>query len=237
MQEKTAIIIPTYNEKENIETLINKIKKIYPGILVVVVDDNSPDGTAGSVRMLAKKYKKITLIRRWKKIGLASAYQHAFYEILKDENILFIATMDADLSHDPMDLIKLLAASAENSVIVGSRYVKGGRIENWTIKRRLLSKYGNLYARIITGIPVNDMTAGFVVYFHEILRSILKTDIKSEGYAFQIEMKYRAHRAEGLVKEVPITFRERENGVSKLSKKIILEGIITPLQLRFRKHR
>lgn len=233
MRNKFAIAIPTYNEAENIQNLIVAIKKKYPDIKIFVVDDNSPDGTSLIVRQLSSQYSDINLLQRRQKQGLASAYLAAFQKILSDKSIGYIITMDADFSHDPADLKKLLSASVNFELVIGSRYVRGGNVENWNFYRRLLSRLGNLYAEWVTGAPIKDLTAGFVIYKRELLEKILSDGVKCEGYAYQIEMKYLARKYRAKTKEVPITFRERAKGKSKLNRGIVLEGIIAPWYLRF----
>lgn len=233
MLKEFAIAIPTYNEAANIKLLLPKLNQRYPGIKIFVVDDNSPDGTAEIVEELAKRFPHTELMKRPHKQGLASAYLHAFGKILLDKDTRYIVTMDADFSHDLDDLTKLLNSAAHYDLVVGSRYVPGGNIENWGLWRRALSRFGNLYARRVTGIPLADLTAGFVLYRRDLLERILKSGIESGGYAYQIEMKYLAYRHGAKMKEVPITFRERVNGKSKLSNAVVFEGVIAPWHLRF----
>lgn len=233
MQDGVAIAIPTYNEIDNIQKLIPALKEVYSEAKIFVIDDNSPDGTADAVRRLATQFNGIELIWRPEKKGLAAAYLEAFQEILKNPYIQYIATMDADLSHSPQDLRTILKASADSDLVVGSRYVPGGAIQNWNLWRRALSKYGNHYARYITGVPIRDLTAGFVMYRRNVLEKILRTGISSTGYAYQIEMKYVAYKQGARLKEVPITFCDRGGGVSKLEHGVVWEGIFRPWRLRF----
>lgn len=233
MQDKLAIVIPTYNEKDNIRKLVVSLSDIFPQARILVVDDNSPDGTAEIVQELSFKNERVRLLWREQKQGLASAYLDAFARILPDESIHYVATMDADFSHNPADLPRLLVHAEKHGVVVGSRYIPGGNVENWSLTRKLMSRMANFYARSITGVPVADLTAGFVVYHRDILGRILRELVKSEGYAYQIEMKYLAHRLGSSIKEVPITFRERAFGESKLSKGVIWEGMHTPWRLRY----
>lgn len=233
LHAKLAIVIPTYNEKENIRKLIFSLLQLFPASRIFVVDDNSPDGTTEVVRRLALEHEDVKLIWRERKQGLASAYLDAFARILPDDTIEYIATMDADFSHHPQDLLSLLLEAEEHDLVVGSRYVAGGRVSNWSILRRLLSRYANFYASWVTGVPIEDLTAGFVVYHRNILGRILQEFVKSEGYAYQIEMKYLAHRHGAKIKEVPINFRERTTGKSKLGSRVIFEGIVIPWYLRF----
>ncbi len=236
MEEKTVIAIPTYNEKGCVEKLIRAIKKLHPKVRITVIDDNSPDGTAETVEALARAYEGITLLSRPGKLGMASAYMTAFKAILNDPNITRIITMDADFSHNPDDLSRLSGVMEQgNDLVVGSRYIEGGKTENWSVRRRLLSKYANIYARTITGIPVADLTSGFVAYHRKILERIVEKGTTSNGYAFQIEMKFLAHRYGAAIAEVPIVFRERQGGISKFSGMMILEGLLTPWHMRFLK--
>lgn len=235
MHEQTIVVIPTYNEKENITTLIESIKRMHPRIRIVVVDDDSPDKTGDVVHDLTKKYRDIRLISRTCKKGFASACLDAFATVLTDATIQYVITMDADFSHDPQDIKKLLEKMKEYDIVVGSRYVHGGSIENWSIWRRLLSKYGNIYAHFVMHIPIHDLTTGFVAYRHEILKHIIQRNIESHGYAFLMEIKYVAHMLGARITEVPIIFRERKSGESKLNIQIIREGIATPFRLRIKR--
>lgn len=235
MEEKTTIVIPTYNERENIVGLIASIKKWYPHVTIFIVDDNSPDGTGMVADALAESHTGVSVLHRSLKSGIGIAYRDAFRKILNNEDVLYVITMDADFSHDPEDLKKLFASVRENDIVVGSRYVPGGKVENWSRWRRVLSRYGNLYTRVILGARIHDMTAGFVLYRREFLERIMQKEISSNGYAFQMEMKYAAHTLGGRMQEVPITFRERRNGTSKLDKEVIWEGLLLPLRIRFTK--
>lgn len=232
MHSKTAVVIPTYNEKENIRKLVLTLRDLLPAVRIFVVDDNSPDGTAQVVQELSAQDHRVRLIFRDSKQGLASAYLDAFARIIPDETIEYIVTMDADFSHRPHDVPRLLQHVPEYGLVVGSRYVPGGTIENWDFLRKLISKYANVYARAITGAPVADLTAGFVVYHRELLGRILMQDIRSDAYGYQIEMKHLAHRAGARIKEVPITFRERNSGKSKFGWRSVWEGVTMPWYLR-----
>lgn len=234
IDKNLVIAIPTYNEKENIRKLVVALLHLLPQVRLMVVDDNSLDGTAQAVQELAEKYPNVRLIWREKKQGLASAYLDAFARIIPDETIHYIATMDADFSHHPVDLLSLLEYIKDYELVIGSRYVPGGSIINWNFLRRLLSRCANKYARVITGVPIEDLTAGFAIYRRELLAQILGQILKSEGYAYQIEMKYRADKLGAKIKEVPITFRERQRGKSKLNRAVIWEGIIMPWSLTFK---
>ncbi len=227
------VIIPTYNEKENIAAIINAVMGLNADFHVLIIDDGSPDGTANIVRSLFPSYPgKLFLEERRGKLGLGTAYIHGFKWCLKN-GYHFICEMDADFSHNPKDLIRLHEACEQGAgVAVGSRYVKGGKLENWPVDRILLSKGASLYTRIITGMPVMDPTAGFVCYRREVLEKINLNQIHFIGYAFQIEMKFTAWKLGFSIREVPITFIDRKLGASKMSKGIIQEGILGVLQLR-----
>lgn len=232
MQNRLAIVIPTYNEKQNIQKLIPALLERYPAAKIFVVDDNSPDGTAEVVQRYGSQFENVRLIFRHQKEGLASAYLDAFARLVASETIEFILTMDGDLSHSPDDIAKLLPHAADYDLVIGSRYVAGGLIENWNFWRRQISKYANWYARIITGVPIYDLTAGFVIYRKDLLARVLQEMIRSDAYGYQIEMKYLASKAGAKIKEVPITFRERMDGASKLDGRTVWEGIIVPWHLR-----
>jgi dolichol-phosphate mannosyltransferase len=227
------VIIPTYNEKENIAAIIEAVMALNANFHVLIIDDGSPDGTASIVRSLFPQYPgKLFLEERRGKLGLGTAYIHGFKWCLKN-GYQFICEMDADFSHNPNDLIRLHEACEQGAgVAVGSRYVEGGKLENWPMDRILLSKGASLYTRIITGMPVMDPTAGFVCYSRKVLEKINLDQIHFIGYAFQIEMKFTAWKLGFKISEVPITFIDRKLGASKMSKGIIKEGILGVLQLR-----
>jgi dolichol-phosphate mannosyltransferase len=227
------VIIPTYNEKENIAAIIEAVMGLNANFHVLIIDDGSPDGTANIVRSLFPTYPgQLFLEERKGKLGLGTAYIHGFKWCLRN-GYKFICEMDADFSHNPKDLIRLHEACEKGAgLAVGSRYVNGGKLENWPMDRILLSKGASLYTRIITGMPVMDPTAGFVCYRREVLEKINLDQIHFIGYAFQIEMKFTAWKLGFTISEVPITFIDRKLGASKMSKGIIKEGILGVLQLR-----
>ncbi|MGH2674068.1 MAG: apolipoprotein N-acyltransferase [Actinomycetota bacterium] len=221
---RVAVILPTYNERETVEDVVERVLAA-PGLVdVKVVDDSSPDGTGDLVRKMADREPRITLIERPEKGGLASAYIDGFARAL-DEGYDVVVEMDADLSHRPDDLPGLLEAARGHHLAIGSRYVPGGEVRNWSPLRRVLSRGGNLYVRLLLGIPVADATSGFRAYRWEALRELVTHQLRSEGYAFQVELAYRAWRRGLAIREVPITFEERRHGHSKISRAIVLEAL------------
>jgi dolichol-phosphate mannosyltransferase len=231
---KKIVIIPTYNEKENIAAIINAVIVLGNQYHVLVVDDGSPDGTANIVKELMQLHPdKIFIQERKGKLGLGTAYIHGFKWALENQYD-FIFEMDADFSHNPLDLDRLLTAcEAGADVAIGSRYVKGGATENWPLDRLIYSKGGSLYTRMITGMPVKDPTAGFMCYKNKVLAAMQLDHISFIGYAFQIEMKFASWRLGFKLKEVPITFIDRKIGVSKMSKGIIKEAVLGVLSMQW----
>jgi dolichol-phosphate mannosyltransferase len=224
---KRLIIIPTYNESMNAPILIKRIFKHIPETSILVIDDGSPDGTADIVESLQQEYSDLHLLKRSEKSGLGSAYRAGFALGL-ERGYNEMVEMDADMSHRVRDLAKMIEvkkARPETSLIIGSRWMKDGKTENWSKARELLSRTANLYVRFMLGMGVKDSTAGFRIYSADILRKIDLTAIKSEGYSFQIEMTRAVYKNGGSIVEVPITFREREQGVSKMSKRIVREAM------------
>lgn len=232
-----CVVIPTYNERENITPLVEKIFDLgLPNLEMMIVDDNSPDGTGRIAKALVQQYP-IQVIHRGKKAGLGTAYSAAFKEILArapEQKPDYIIQMDADFSHDPAMIPAMLNAAKAYDVAIGSRYVPGGKIENWEYPRRFLSKWGNFYARAILRMPYRDMTSGFKCYRAEVLRAIDLNSLSSVGYNFQIETVYKAHNKGFRVCEIPITFTERRAGVSKMDIPIILESFWKVLALRLK---
>lgn len=230
------VIIPTYNECENITPILDAVFSMAKGYHVLVIDDNSPDKTADIVKGLFSKYPgQLFLEERKNKSGLGTAYIHGFKWALK-RSYNYIFEMDSDFSHNPADLERLYDACKNQGadVAVGSRYVRGGKVENWPSSRIFLSKGASIYTRIITFMPVKDPTAGFVCYRKEVLQSVNLDQISFVGYAFQIEMKFAAWKLGFRIKEVPITFKDRIHGVSKMNKNIIQEGIAGVLVLKWK---
>jgi dolichol-phosphate mannosyltransferase len=231
------VIIPTYNEIENIESIIRAVLSQHKPFHVLVIDDNSPDYTANKVVMLQEEFKgRLFLEKREKKSGLGTAYVHGFRWALKN-NYDFIFEMDADFSHNPNDLEKLYDAChfGDADLAIGSRYVTGVNVVNWPLSRVLMSYFASVYVRMITGMKIHDATAGFVCYKRIVLESIDLDKIRFVGYAFQIEMKYRTYCKKLTISEVPIIFTDRTKGQSKMSNSIIVEAVFGVILLRLKK--
>lgn len=220
----TLIVLPTYNEKPNLEPLLEAIHAQVPEVEVLVIDDNSPDGTGALADELAAQHPWVHVVHRSGKLGLGTAYIRGFQWALERDYAL-IMEMDADFSHDPAHLPAILAAAQNADVVLGSRYVDGGGTENWGLWRRLLSKGGGLYARSILDVPYHDLTGGFKCFHRRVLEALPLDAIHSEGYSFQIELTWRAHLKGFRIVEVPIIFRERREGQSKISRRIVLEAM------------
>ena len=221
------IIVPTYNELSNAPLLIRRIFKQIPNSDVLVVDDGSPDKTADAIRELQQEFPTLHLLEQKTKLGLGSAYRLGFAWGL-ERGYEELIEMDADLSHRVRDLKKMIdekELQPNTDLVIGSRWIPGGKTENWSRGRELLSRAANLYVRVMVGLGVKDSTAGFRIYSASMLKRLNMESIKSEGYSFQIEMTRAVHKLDGKIIEVPITFRERENGVSKMSKKIVREAM------------
>ncbi len=233
---KNVIIIPTYNERENIKALIPLIFKITSDIRVVVVDDNSPDGTSNTVLELSRQYPNLCLISRPVKKGLGQAYINAFAEVLEDREVRTIIMMDADLSHEPKYLPEMIKKREKFEVVVGSRYIKGGGTVGWEIWRRVLSFLGNFYCWIITGMPIHDCTGGFNVISADLMRKIDLSKLDMSGYAFIMQLKYLLYKAGATFIEVPIIFQNRSQGQSKISSHIISEGVLAPWKMIMREY-
>jgi len=229
------VVIPTYNEQENITRILGAVFSLEGDFHVLVIDDNSPDGTAGIVRELQSTFPgRLFLEERKGKLGLGTAYIHGFLWAI-EKGYGYIFEMDADFSHNPADLIRLYKACHDDGadLAIGSRYVKGGGVINWPRNRIALSKGASLYTRMILWMPVKDPTAGFVCYKKEVLEAINFSQIRFVGYAFQIEMKFAAWKLGFKIKEVPIIFQDRTEGISKMNKGIVKEGILGVLKLRW----
>lgn len=229
-----VVIIPTYNEKENIENIIRCVFSLKPAFDILIIEDNSPDGTAVIVKELQKEFPALFMIERQGKLGLGTAYITGFKWALEN-GYQYIFEMDADFSHNPHDLVRLYEACVQGAdMSIGSRYVTGVNVVNWPMSRVLLSYFASKYVRIITGMKVHDATAGFVCYTRNVLSSIALDNIRFKGYAFQIEMKFTAYTLKFKLQEVPIIFTDRTLGTSKMSKGIIKEAIFGVITMKLR---
>lgn len=234
--EQNIVIIPTYNEKENIEAIIKKVFSLSLPFNILIVDDGSPDGTASIVKELQSEYpERLLLIERSGKLGLGTAYLTGFKYCL-ERGYQYIFEMDADFSHNPEDLIRLQKALSENgaSMSIGSRYTKDGGVKNWPFFRKFISMGASIYVNMILWMGIKDPTAGFVGYKREVLEKIDLDKIRSMGYAFQIEMKYAAWKLNYKIVEVPITFIDRELGVSKMNTNIFNEAVLGVLKMKIK---
>lgn len=231
---RALVVTPTYNEAENIEAFITQVLSRAPGLEILIVDDNSPDGTGDLVARLSGQNSRIHLLRRPRKMGLGTAYVDGFrYAIAHDFD--FILEMDADFSHNPDEIPRFLEKITECDLVLGSRYTNGVRVVNWPIRRLLLSYAANVYTRIITGMPVKDATGGFKCFRRAVLEAIDLTQVRSNGYAFQIEMTFKAWAKGFRVCEHPIIFVDRRSGVSKMSRKIVYEAVFMVWKLKLHK--
>lgn len=230
------VIIPTYKEAENIRTVLAEVMRLPTSIHILVIDDGSPDGTAACVKEVQREHpERVQLIERGEKLGLGTAYILGFQFAL-ERGFTYICEMDADLSHNPADLQSLInvVRSGEADVAVGSRYIDGVRVMNWPLGRLMLSYGAGAYTRLITRLPVYDVTAGFICYHRRVLEDLDLERIKSNGYSFQVEMKYRAWRRGFRLLEIPIVFTERTEGQSKMSREIVREAALKVWELRIR---
>jgi dolichol-phosphate mannosyltransferase len=231
---RSIVIVPTYNERANLEELIHKIGQTVPDLHVLIVDDNSPDGTGTLADELHERQpEKIFVLHREKKEGLGKAYVDAFKQVLQ-KDYECILQMDADLSHDPAHLPRLLDQIKDHDLVVGSRYLQGISVVNWDLKRLIMSKLATNYVRFVTRLPLTDATSGFKCWRREALEAIEFENVFSSGYVFLVEMKYKAHRKGFRVSEVPIIFVERKSGNSKLDWSVIREAIWGVLRLRLK---
>lgn len=230
-----TVILPTYNERENIERFVNRLQKVFTaGNLsgrIIVVDDNSPDGTGRIADALAERHRNLSVIHRPSKQGLGPAYVAGFRQALATDT-RYIFEMDCDFSHNPAYVPVFLDAIRDADLVLGSRYVPGGRVENWGLGRKLISRGGGLYARWILGVPIHDLTGGLKCFRRQVLESMDLDSVTSQGYGFQIELTYRALKQGFRVREIPITFADRQRGQSKMSKRIILEAATLVWKLR-----
>lgn len=231
--EKILVIIPTYNELQNIKNLIPEVLSKDERIDILIVDDNSPDNTADYVEELSKSNQRVKLIKRPFKMGLGTAYLSGFkYALEKSYDYIF--EMDADFSHDPDEIPAFIEAIKDADLVLGSRYINGVRVLNWPMQRLLLSFFASVYTKIITGLPVRDATGGYKCFRRKVLESIDLDRVKSNGYSFQIEMTFKAYKKGFRIKEIPIVFVDRVKGKSKMSKKIVREAVIMVWILRIR---
>jgi dolichol-phosphate mannosyltransferase len=230
---KALVVIPTYNEAENIPKLIPEILEKNPSLEILVIDDGSPDGTAGLVRDIMKQNPRVHILERSAKLGLGTAYVAGFKYAIA-EGYSFVFEMDADFSHRPVEIPKFLKAIKNADLVIGSRYINGVRVLNWPMQRLLLSYTANVYTRFMTGLPLHDATGGFKCYRRAVLEAIDLDRIKSNGYAFQIEMSYKAWRKGFRLTEIPIVFPDRTTGVSKMSRHIVYEAVRMLWTLRLR---
>ncbi len=233
---KTIVILPTYNEAENICPMVEAIFAQIPSTQILIVDDNSPDGTGKIADNLAKnKPEQVFVLHRPKKEGLGKAYLEAFHQVLK-MNVDQIIQMDTDFSHPPSLLPKLLEALRQYDFVLGCRYIKGGGTQNWSFKRRLLSRMGNLYAKTVLNLPIHDLTGGFKAFNRRVIEHLVTCPIDSQGYNFQIETTARALAAGFKCVEIPFVFIERENGTSKMSRGVVWEAVVKTFRLRKLSH-
>jgi dolichol-phosphate mannosyltransferase len=231
--ENIFVVLPTYNERENVQLLLPIILKKGDNVKVLVVDDNSPDGTADAVAEMARRHSRIFLLRRPRKLGLGTAYVTGFRWVIANSDAGYIFEMDGDFSHNPdriPDFIRKLREG--NDVVMGSRYLHGVSVVNWPIRRLMLSYGASVYARYVTGLPLKDQTTGYKCFRRKVLESIDLDGICSDGYAFQIEMNFRAMQEGFRLAEIPIIFEERYTGLSKMSRRIVLEAIWVVWRLR-----
>ncbi len=228
----TLVILPTYNERENVEPLVRQILSTLADADVLLVDDNSPDGTADFAEEIFRREPRFSVLRRQGPRGLGRSYVDG-YKTALERGYTRLVQMDADFSHDPARLPDIVAASRTSDVVVGSRYCAGGGIGNWPLRRRLLSRFANFYVSKITGIEVGDATSGYRCYSRRALECVLQNQIVAEGYAFLVESIYRITESGLTVAEVPIIFVDRREGQSKISRKVIFESVLMPWKLRF----
>lgn len=232
--EKTLVVTPTFNEADNIERFISQVLAQGPSVEMLIVDDNSPDGTAAIVERMMEREKRIHILKRPGKMGLGTAYVDGFRYAIR-EQYDFIFEMDADFSHNPEEIPKFLKQAQEYDLVIGSRYTNGVRVVNWPIRRLILSYAANVYTRVITGMPLKDATGGFKCFRRKVLEAIDLDRVNSNGYAFQIEMNFKAWCKGFRLCEHPIIFVDRHSGESKMSRKIVYEAVFMVWKLKFRK--
>jgi dolichol-phosphate mannosyltransferase len=230
---KTTVVIPTYNEKENIGSMLEAIIQLrVPDLSVLVVDDSSPDGTGAVVKTFAEKYPQVFLFSRAKKEGFGRAYLAGFQEAI-NRGAEVIIQMDADFSHDPNDILRFVNKIETADLVLGSRYMHGGKVSDWATNRRLLSQWANIYARLVTGVPISDLTGGFKCWKADLLKRMELDSVRADGYGFQIEMNSRAYALRAKISEMPIVFIDRRVGKSKISKSIVWEALWLVWKIRF----
>ena len=230
--DRTLIVVPTYNERENVAPLVRAVFEAAPGADLMLLDDNSPDGTASLALELFGREARFSVLRREGPRGYGRSLLEGYRRAL-EQGYTRLVQMDADFSHDPSKIPELVAASAGADVVIGSRYCGGGRVANWPLRRRALSRFANRYVCRITGLRVRDTTSGFRCYTRRALHTLLDGGVAAEGYAFLVESTYLAHRDRLRVAEVPITFTDRREGKSKMSRGVIFESVLMPWRLRF----
>ncbi|NIM19616.1 MAG: glycosyltransferase [Candidatus Latescibacteria bacterium] len=230
---EALIIIPTFNEKENIESLVSELFSLGRDLEVLVVDDNSPDGTGEFVKEWGNREPRVHSLHRPRKLGLGSAYIEGFKWGLRNTDAKYFFEMDADFSHDPKAIPEFLDNIKESDLVLGSRYLDGITVVNWPLSRLFLSVGANIYTRIVTGMPLKDATGGFKCFRREVLESLPLDHIKSDGYSFQIEVNFHVWKGGYKIKEIPIVFVDRRSGTSKMSRRIILEAAFLVWKLRF----
>ena len=228
---RSLVVIPTYNEKDNVEKIVTTVLEVEPSLEILIVDDNSPDGTGQIADEMAQRDSRISVLHRKEKTGLGSAYIAGFKHALEREYD-HIFEMDADFSHDPKYLPDFLEKIEEFDIVLGSRYIKGVNVVNWPMSRLLLSYFANVYARLVTGLPVRDATGGFKCFRRKVLENIDLDAVQSDGYSFQIEMTFKAWKKGFQICEIPIVFVDRLAGASKMSKRIVREAIVMVWKLR-----
>ena len=227
------VVVPTYNEEDNIREIIDAVLNVSDNLGILIVDDNSPDGTGDIADAIAEGNDRIHVLHREKKMGLGSAYIAGFKWALSNTQAKYIFEMDADFSHNPEDILKFLDKIQDNDLVVGSRYLKGITVVNWPLRRLILSCGANIYTRIITGMPLTDSTGGYKCFRRETLQEMPLDKIHSDGYSFQIEMNYICWKKGFRIEEIPIVFTDRRVGVSKMSRKIVWEAVFLVWRLRF----
>jgi dolichol-phosphate mannosyltransferase len=229
---KTTVVVPTYNERANLEQLIPRVLGQSPDIELLVVDDGSPDGTGEYADSVAAEDPRVHVLHRPGKMGLGSAYVHAFTHILQTTDAELVVQMDADFSHDPDVIPDLVRQAADYDVVLGSRYITGANVVNWPLQRLFLSYFANVYTHIITGLPLRDSTGGFKCFRRKVLAEIELGTIRSDGYSFQIEVNFRSWRKGFSMVEIPIVFVDRHAGTSKMSRRIVWEAMWLVWRLR-----